>query len=173
MPRGAVTPIVPERSEGAIGCDSRPRHCRRDDIPAWHPNKITLLSLLPLDLTMYHCFISFLRAVQSCRGVNFILDTICNSRWCRQILPRLRADLRENPTKQWASRDALIQSAGSISNSARHHRDANIALGPILKMYIPGKYAFSTASIVTAILQVMPRQVVIIDGVVRQETTVT
>ena len=42
----------------AIGCDSRPRHCRRDDIPAWRPNKITLLSLLPLDLTMYHRYIS-------------------------------------------------------------------------------------------------------------------
>ena len=54
-----------------------------------------------------------------------------------QILSRLRADLRENPTKQWASHDALIQSAGSISNRARYHSDANIALGPILKMYIP------------------------------------
>ena len=43
------------------------------------------------------------------------------------------------PAKQWASRDALIQSAGSISNSARCHSDANIALGPILKMYIPGQ----------------------------------
>ena len=65
MPRAAVTPIAPERSEGAIGCDSRPRHCRRDDIPAWRLNKITLLALLPLDLTMYYHFISFLRAVQS------------------------------------------------------------------------------------------------------------
>ena len=65
MPRAAVTPIAPERNEGAIGCDSRPKHCRRDDIPAWRPNKITLLSLLPLDLTMYNCFISFLCAVQS------------------------------------------------------------------------------------------------------------
>ena len=55
------------------------------------------------------------------------------------LLSRLRADLRENPTKQWASRDALIQSAGSISNSARYHSDANIAQGPILKMYIPGQ----------------------------------
>ena len=43
-------------------------NCRRDDIPAWRPNKITLLSLLPLDLTMYHRFISFLRAVQSHEG---------------------------------------------------------------------------------------------------------
>ena len=68
MPRAAVTPIAPERSEGAIGCDSRPRHCRRDDIPAWRPNKITLLSLLPRDLTMYHRFISFLRAVQFREG---------------------------------------------------------------------------------------------------------
>ena len=73
------------------------------------------------------------------RGVNLILDTVCKSRWCRQILSRLRADLRENPTKQWASRDALIQSAGSISNSARYQSDTNIALGPILKMYIPGQ----------------------------------
>ena len=63
MPRAAVTPIAPERSEGAIGCDSRPRHCRGDDIPAWRPNKIMLLSLLPLDLTMHHHFISLLRAV--------------------------------------------------------------------------------------------------------------
>ena len=44
----------------------------------------------------------------------------------------LHADFRENPTKQWASRDTLIQSAGSLSNSARY-------LGPILKMYIPGQ----------------------------------
>ena len=120
MPRAAVTPIAPERSEGAIGCDSRPRHCRRDDIPAWRPNKITLLTLLPLDLTMYHRFISFLCVVQSLRDVNLIPDTVCKS-------------------KQWASRDALIQSAGSISNSARYHSDANIALGPILKMYISGQ----------------------------------
>ena len=42
----------PAIRSGAIGCDSRPAHCRRDDIPAWRPNKITLLSLLPLDLTM-------------------------------------------------------------------------------------------------------------------------
>ena len=80
MPRAAVTPIAPERSEGAIGCDSRPRHCRRDDIPAWRPNKITLLSLLPLDLTMYHRFISFLCAVQSREGVSLTPDTVCKSR---------------------------------------------------------------------------------------------
>ena len=73
------------------------------------------------------------------RGVNSIPDTVCKSGWCRQILSRLRADLRENPIKQWASRDALIQSVGSISNSARYHSDANIAQGPILKMYIPGQ----------------------------------
>ena len=73
------------------------------------------------------------------RGVDLIPDTVCKSRWCRQILSCLRADLRENPIKQWASRDALIQSAGSISDSARYHSDANIALGPILKMYIPGQ----------------------------------
>ena len=73
------------------------------------------------------------------RGVSLTPDTVCKSRSCRQILSRLRADLRENTTKQLASRDALIQSAGSISNSARHHSDANIALGPILKMYIPGQ----------------------------------
>ena len=139
MPRAAVTPIAPERSEGAIGCDSRPRHCKRDDIPAWRPNKITLLSLLPLDLTMYRRFISFLCAVQSREGRKFKPDTVCKSRWYRQILPRLGAELRENPIKQWASRDALIQLAGSISNSARYHCDANIALGPILKMYIRGQ----------------------------------
>ena len=73
------------------------------------------------------------------RGVSLIPDTVCKSRPCRQILSRLCADLRENPTKQWASRDALIQSAGSISNCAIYHSDANIALGPILKMYIPGQ----------------------------------
>ena len=73
------------------------------------------------------------------RGVDLIPDTVCKSRWCRQIPSRLRADLRENPIKQWASRDALIQSAGSISDIARYHSDANIALGPILKMYIPGQ----------------------------------
>ena len=79
------------------------------------------------------------------RGVNLIPDTICKSRSCRQILSRLRADLRENPTKQWASRDALIQSAGSISNNARYHSNANIALGPILKMNIPGQIRISNA----------------------------
>ena len=100
-------------------------------IPAWRPNKITLLPLLPLDLTMYHHFISFLRAVQSREGQSQILFVSHDG--------VLRADLRENPIKQWASRDALIQSAGSISNSARYHSDANIALGPILKMYIPGQ----------------------------------
>ena len=132
MPRSAVTPM-------AIGCDTRPRHCRRDDIPAWHPNKIILLSLLPLDLTTYHHFIRFCMHFSLAKGVNLIPDTVCKSQWCRQILSRLRTDLRENPTKQWASSDALIQSAGSISNSARYHSDTNMALGPILKMYIPGQ----------------------------------
>ena len=79
------------------------------------------------------------------RGADLIPDTVCKSRSCWQILSRLRADLRENPTKQWASRDALIQSAGSISNSARYHSDANIALGPILKMYVPGQIRISNA----------------------------
>ena len=78
-------------------------------------------------------------------GINLIPYTVCKSRLCRRILSRLRADLRENPTKQWASRDTLIQSAGSISNSARYHSDANIALGPILKMYIPGQIRISNA----------------------------
>ena len=95
-------------------------------------------------------------------GVNLIPDIFCKSRSCRRILSRLRADLRENPAKQWTSRDALIQSSESISNCARYHNDANIAVGPILNMYIPGKYAFSPPSIVTAILQVMSHQVVII-----------
>ena len=78
-------------------------------------------------------------------GINLVPYTVCKSRLCRRILSRLRADLRENPTKQWASRDTLIQSAGSISNSARYHSDANIALGPILKMYIPGQIRISNA----------------------------
>ena len=78
-------------------------------------------------------------------GINLIPYTVCKSRLCRRILFRLRADLRENPTRQWASRDTLIQSAGSISNSARYHSDANIALGPILKMYIPGQIRISNA----------------------------
>ena len=78
-------------------------------------------------------------------GINLIPYTVCKSRLCRRILSRLRADLRENPTKQWASHDTLIQSAGSISNSARYHSDANIALGPILKMYIPGQIRISNA----------------------------
>ena len=78
-------------------------------------------------------------------GINLIPYTVCKSRLCRRILSRLRADLRENPTKQWASRDTLIQSTGSISNSARYHNDANIALGPILKMYIPGQIRISNA----------------------------
>ena len=41
--------------------------------------------------------------------------------------------------------DALVQSVGSISNSARYHSDANIALGPILKMYVPGQIRISNA----------------------------
>ena len=73
------------------------------------------------------------------RGVNFIPDTVCESRPCQRNLSRLRADLRENHNKQWASLDVLIQSAGSISSSARYHSDANMALGPILKLYIPGQ----------------------------------
>ena len=79
------------------------------------------------------------------RGINLIPYTVCKSRLCRRILSGLRADLRENPTKQWASRDTLVQSAGSISNSVRYHSDANIALGPILKMYIPGQIRISNA----------------------------
>ena len=80
---------------------------------------------------MYHRFISFLCA-------DLIPNTVCKSWWCQQTFSRLGADLRENPTKQWASRDVLIQSAGSISNNAHYRSNANIALGPILKMYIPG-----------------------------------
>ena len=78
-------------------------------------------------------------------GVSLIPDTVCKSWSCWQILSRMRADLRENPTNQWPSRDALIQTAGSISNSARYHSDANIALGPNLKMYIPGQIRISNA----------------------------
>ena len=73
------------------------------------------------------------------RGVDLIPHTVCKSGSCQQILSRLHADLKENPTKQWASHDAAIQSAGSISDSAHYHSDDNIALGPILKMYIPGQ----------------------------------
>ena len=79
------------------------------------------------------------------RGLNLIPDTVCKSLWCWQILSRLRADFRENPTKQYASRDALIQSVGSFTNSARYRSDANIALGPILKMYIPGQICIYNA----------------------------
>ena len=79
------------------------------------------------------------------RGVDLIPDTVRKSRSYRQILSCLRAKLRENPIKQWASRDALIQSAGRISISARYLSDANIALGPILKMYNPGQIRFFNA----------------------------
>ena len=75
------------------------------------------------------------------RGINLIPDTVCKLRLCR----RLHGDLRENPTKQWAPRDPLIQSAGSISNSACYYSDANIVLGPILKMYFPGQIRISKA----------------------------
>ena len=44
-----------------------------------------------------------------------------------------------DPPKQWASRDARIQSADGISNSAREHGGANSALGPILEMRFPGQ----------------------------------
>ena len=53
--------------------------------PARRPNKIMLLSLLPLDLMMYHRFISFWHAVQSRGGVNSIPDTVCASRPRRGI----------------------------------------------------------------------------------------
>ena len=51
------------------------------------------------------------------RGIDLFPDTVCKLRSCRQILSRLRVDLRENPTKQY-------------------HSDDNIATRPILKMYI-------------------------------------
>ena len=51
----------------------------------------------------------------------------------------LARGLEREPHQTMGSRDALIQSAGSISDSARYHSDANIAQGPILKMYIPGQ----------------------------------
>ena len=50
-PRWYIGPTAMPRA--AIGCDSRPRHC---------------ISLLPLDLTMYHRFIRLLRVVQSREG---------------------------------------------------------------------------------------------------------
>ena len=73
MPRVDITPIVPSLRSGAIGCDSRPRHCRGDEIPAWRPNKVVLLSLLPLNPTMYRRFIIF---------------TCCSVPWGRQFSPR-------------------------------------------------------------------------------------
>ena len=88
---------------------------------------------------MYNRFMSFLHAFNPMRGVNSSQDTVCKSQSCWRILSCLRVDLRENPIKQWALRDVLIQSAGSISNSTRYHSDANIPLGLILKMYIPGQ----------------------------------
>ena len=127
MPRAAVTPI-------AIGCDSRPRHCKRDNIPAWRPNKITLLSLSPLDLTMHLRFISFFPCGSVPWGTLIYSQLLFVSHDRVDRSSRLRADLRESLSKTMG-----IQSAGSISNSTRCHSDASIALGPILKMYIPGQ----------------------------------
>ena len=95
-------PIAPKRSDGAIGCDSRPRRWR-DDIPAWSSNEITLLSLLPLDPTIYDRFKSIFELFHPTKA-------FCKWR-CRRIRSCLRADLREIPPEQLASCDALIPSA--------------------------------------------------------------
>ena len=50
-----------------------------------------------------------------------------------------------DPPKQWASCDALIQSVGDITNIARCHGDANMALGMILEMHIPGQICILNA----------------------------
>ena len=97
-----------------------------------HNHAIIVITTWSHNVSSFYKFFCFTPV----RGVNLIPNTVWS---CRRILSRLRADLRENTTKQWGSRDALIQSTGSISDSARYHGDANIALGPILKMYIPGQ----------------------------------
>ena len=66
---GNLVPIASKRSAIVIGHDSCSRHCRKDDIPAWRPTKILLLSL-PLYLALYHHCTGFLRAFKSQRGVN-------------------------------------------------------------------------------------------------------
>ena len=105
-----------------------------------HNHAINVITTWSHNVSSFYTF--FCVQFTPVRGVNLIPNTVWS---CRRILSRLCADLRENTTKQWGSRDALIQSTGSISDSARYHGDANIALGPILKMYIPGQIHFFNA----------------------------
>ena len=107
--------------------------------------------------------LSFCVLFSPVRSVNLIPGTVCTSRWCRQILSRLRADLREktppnnghhvmcSSNQREAFLIAPATTATPISPWDRYW-----------KCTFSGKYAFSTPSIVTAILQVMLRQVVII-----------
>ena len=120
MPRAADRPIAPERSEAL----------QRGARPKWRYYMHHYYHLISQCIIVLQAFCVRFSPM---RGVNLIPNAICRSRSCRRILSRLRADLRENPTKQWASRDALTQSAGSISNSTLCHSDVNIAIGPILK----------------------------------------
>ena len=88
---------------------------------------------------MYHRLVSVSRAVQSQNGVNLRPMAHCNSGSCRWIPFCTHADLREIRYEQWASHDALMQSACGISNSSRDHGDANSALKPLLELHIPGQ----------------------------------
>ena len=83
MPREAVTPI-------AIGRYSRLMHCRRDDIPAWRPNKLTSFSVSSLDLTIYHDFISVSTSCSIPVWRQFNTNGFCNSESCRWIPSFLR-----------------------------------------------------------------------------------
>ena len=136
MLRAAVKPIA---KRGRYWSWQSPGALQEGNIPVWHRNNITLLSLLRHDFTTYLRFISFLRYVPSHDGVNWISIVLCKSGTCRRIPSCQGTYLREIPPEQWAPRDALIQSAGGISMSTRDHGEANSALGPILDFLIPGQ----------------------------------
>ena len=114
----------------------------------------------PIELTIKKKKILHAKRMDSLKDEALIKDVTSprNSEWRKEIdrnednvvepheLPSwgwatrlIRASAKQQQQQQWTSRNALIQSAGSISNSARYHSDANIAQGPILKMYIPGQ----------------------------------
>ena len=95
MPKAVGMPIAPEQGEGTIGRERHPKHCRKDDIPAWWSNKITLLALLPFVPTLWRRCINLLMLFGPVRGVNLIPETICKSPLCWQIISRV--DLTEVP----------------------------------------------------------------------------
>ena len=68
-----------------IGHNRHPRHCGRNDTPPWCLNKIRVLWLLPLHLTMHHNLLDFLRVLKSKDGITLTPTAFCKSGSCRWI----------------------------------------------------------------------------------------